>query len=218
MAGVSCREAREQMTELLMLGQPLPWRLTRHLGECDECAREHREIAEVAAVLGRADPAVAEQGWRPANYELSRLSPDLGVRIGRQVALAQRRRRRRAAVGLAAAAVVGALALVPATLPASAPASTVAFSREGSMIPHSWGTEVPIALSGLTPGQSYTMVTEDATGRRTPAGSVQSPTGGPVHTRMVTSMNRDTITTLLIMDGSGSAPVAQIPVTPPTTR
>ncbi|QUQ64360.1 hypothetical protein [Kutzneria sp. CA-103260] len=218
MASVSCREARAEMTELLMLGQPLPWRLNRHLAECDECGRERREIAEIADVLGRADPAVAEAGWRPPHDDLPGPSPDLGARIGRQVATARRRRnRRRAALGLAAAAAIAAIVILPTTLPASGPASVVALSRDGSMIQHSWGTEVPVALSGLEPGRSYDMVTEDATGRRAPAGSVQSPTGQPVHTRMVTSMNRDAIATLLIMDGTGATPVARIPVSPPTT-
>lgn len=84
------------------------------------------------------------------------------------------------------------------------------------MVTRPWGTEVPVALSGLRSGETYRMMTVNAAGARTSGGSVRAATDEPVSTRMVTAMRRDTITALIVEDEEGRV-VARVPVKPPPT-
>ncbi|MER7399091.1 hypothetical protein ABT381_26685, partial [Streptomyces sp. NPDC000151] len=116
---------------------------------------------------------------------------------------------------LAAAAVLAAVAvLVPVAVHErdSGPVDVVTVAREGLMIPRPWGTEVPVSLSGLTPGRTYRMMTADADGHRMPAGSLTAP-GPGARTRMMTAMARDAIKSLLVEDQDGRL-VADLPVRP----
>jgi len=106
--------------------------------------------------------------------------------------------------------------LVPLALSEQEPAHPVAVvtvSREGLMIPHPWGTEVPVTLSGLRPGETYRMLTADAAGHRMPGGSITAP-GTGARTRLMTAMDRESITSLLVEDQHGRV-VADLPVQPP---
>lgn len=207
-----CLEIRMLLTECLMLDRPLPPEPARHLRGCAECAREAEDVRRVVRTLRSADfpviPAVDRNGTRPG---------DLGERIGREVAAVRRTRRRRLALGVAAAALAACSTAVAWSIfhDGAPPPRTVGLVREGRMILQPWGTEVPIVLSGLEPGQTYRMMTLDAVGRSTPAGSVRATAvDSAVHTRMVTGMSRDSIRTLLVEDSRGRS-VARLAVAPP---
>lgn len=50
-----CAAHRGELTERLLLGRPLPGRLSRHITGCACCARELGEISEVVATLHRGE-------------------------------------------------------------------------------------------------------------------------------------------------------------------
>jgi hypothetical protein len=179
------------ITEQLMLGKPLTADMARHVASCLRCAREAREINEVVTTLARMSSSAAIV---PNGLSLRPL-PELGPRNTR------RRTGRRTALLAAAAAVVAGLAIFPVvTASDDSPVTTVALTRTGYMVAHPWGTEVPVSLSGVSSGHTYNLMTEDATGRRVPAGSIRPASDGPVYTRMVTAMTRESIKVLLVED------------------
>lgn len=90
----------------------------------------------------------------------------------------------------------------------------VVLLRDGLMIPHPWGAEVPIVLEGLQNGRTYHLATQDASGNLAPAGSVRAD-GRTVRTHMTTAMTRDQITALLITDSVGTS-LARMAVQPPS--
>jgi hypothetical protein len=146
------------------------------------------------------------------------------VRIARQVRSARAARWRRIAVGAAAAVLVGCGGLIPvlsheysATQPGQSAVQAVGLARAGVMIPQPWGTEVPVSLSGLQPGQVYHLMTENGVGQRAPAGSVRVVSDEPVLTNMVTAMRRDSIVRLLLEDQQGRK-VAEVTVFPPSAN
>ncbi|MFC6065503.1 hypothetical protein [Streptomyces ochraceiscleroticus] len=201
-----CQAVRSQATELLLLGRPLPAALTRHLAGCEECAAECEGVRRVVRTFERAEGAPARlpaPGLLPLPSAVPAPAPRPRPRRARRVAL------------LAAAAVLAVLAvLVPVAVHDrdSGPVDVVTVAREGLMIPHPWGTEVPVSLSGLTPGRTYRMMTADADGHRMPAGSLTAP-GPGARTRMMTAMARDAIKSLLVEDQDGRL-VADLPVRP----
>jgi hypothetical protein len=226
MRDTACHPARLALTEYLMLGQPLPSWLSQHVAGCPGCAAQADEVREVTRTLRRADPVAAlgsvrgapgsGPGGQPAPRE------DLGQYVVRQIQSARsvRRHRRRALVGaVAASLVLGCAGLIPALGGGHKAASqgqgaeaAVHLVRTGTMIPQPWGTEVPVALSHMRPGEIYQFMTENAAGQLVQAGSARAMTGTSVRTDMVTAMRRDSIVALLVEDQHGH-PLAKISVT-----
>jgi hypothetical protein len=117
------------------------------------------------------------------------------------------------------ALVLGAAGLIPAlagqhgaATQGPEAAAAVHLARTGQMTPRPWGTEIPVALSHMQPGQTYQFMTENAAGQLDQAGSARAMTGTSVRTDMVTAMRRDTIVALLVEDQHGH-PLAKISVT-----
>ncbi|MFF6999004.1 hypothetical protein ACFY93_29190 [Streptomyces sp. NPDC008313] len=220
-----CFRSRPLLTELRMRGAPLPEELSRHLEECPDCAREAVETDDVVRTLRRADPLA---GWIDTRLLGTPESPseDLGDRIRREVAGARADDRprprprygRRIALGVAAGFVTAAAVVVPLTLDEdqAPPATAVVLVRDGGMVERPGGTEVPVALSGLEAGKTYRMMTVNAEGTRLAGGTVRAANDGPVDTRMVTAMRKDTITALIVEDEDGRV-VTRVPVAPSTT-
>ncbi|MDO0924021.1 hypothetical protein QQY24_00620 [Streptomyces sp. TG1A-8] len=208
----TCHAVRMELTELLMLERPLPTPLARHLAGCDACADEAEGVRRVIRTFERAEsPLTIRDDAHPAR--LARTPLGRAVRTKPSYA----RGRRRAALVTAAVALACCVAVtVTADGDRSAPAATrVTLSREGRMVERGWGTEVPVSLSGLRPGQTYRLMTADADGRRMPAGSLRADEGGSsLHTRMMTAMPRRRISVLLVQDEHGRL-VASVKVTPP---
>ena len=225
-----CSRYRPLLTEHLLLGTAPPQDASRHLEQCPECARETAEAHDVVRTLRRAHP-LDGPAWpgAPAPAPSLRPADDLGDRIGREVARAEEnagapgprlpRRLLPVLLGLAAA-LASAAAVVPLSLDDGDPApvtTPVAMVREGKMVDRDWGTEVPVALSGLKEGETYRMMTVNADGGRTPGGSVRAASSGEqVSTRMMTAMPRHTITALIVEDGDGRV-VTRVPVRPATS-
>lgn len=217
-----CTHLRPHLTEHLLLGTPLPRDLTRHLNQCPDCTREATELDDVIHTLRHGDPLAGLVSPHADDPE-ARPSEDLWERIRRgtteaeTVAVRPVRRRRRIALGVAAAFVTAAAFVVPFTethdqTPAHTTASVV-LVRDGKMTEHPWGTEVPVALSGLKAGETYRMMAANASGTRLPGGSVRVTTDKPITTTMTTAMRKDTITALIVEDAHGHV-VTRVPVTP----
>ncbi|GAA3755667.1 hypothetical protein [Streptomyces tremellae] len=197
-----CRDVREEITELLLLDRPLPAPLARHVASCEGCAAEAEGVRRVMRTFERADSPLAP--W----------TPPAPAPVPRP-----RRVRRRAAVaaGSVVLAACAALATVVVTSDDGTHTSVAAvrLAQDGAMVPHAWGTEIPVSLSGLDAGGTYRLMTGDAHGERLPAGSVHAGGrgGAPMHVRMTTAMPRDSITTLYVQDAAGHF-VASTPVRP----
>jgi hypothetical protein len=218
-----CFPFRPLLTERLLLGTPLPEDVSRHLDRCPDCTREASETDDVVRTLRRADPIAGWTDERACETD-AQPSSDLGDRIRRETAgsktaarpawTVRPKRRRRIALGAAAALVAAAAVVVPlVATPDPAPETSVVLTRQGQMVDHPWGTEVPVALSGLEAGETYRMMTVNAEGTRAPGGSLWAASDEPVSTRMMTAMSKDTITALIVEDGAGRV-VTRVPVRP----
>lgn len=218
-----CFPFRPLLTEHLLLGTPLPDGLSRHLARCPDCTREVSETDDVVRTLQRVNP-LADRARPRASDMRAQPSKSLGDRIRRDVAAAKAARTartgrgRRVALGVAAAFVTAAAVIVSLTAVDEEPppdtSASVVLTRQGRMIDRPWGTEVPVALSGLEAGETYRVMTVNADGRRLPGGSVRDESGGDsVSLRMATAMRRDTITALIVEDEEGRV-VTRVPVVP----
>jgi len=205
MTEMECQTNRLDVTESLMLGRPLSEPLVRHVERCSACAQDLAEVHEVKRALDWMSQPVPFDPGRPAGH------PELGERITRRVRSVRMARQRRIVISVAAAAVIGVAGLIPVfggvggPLPEQSQSAvqTVALVRTGRMVAQPWGTVVPVALSGLTPGHIYRLMTTDASGRQVQAGSVRSANGLPISTSMTTAMSRDSINALLVLDDQG---------------
>lgn len=74
----------------------------------------------------------------------------------------------------------------------------------------------PVAVTGLQPDQTYRLMTSDASGHTAPGGSVRVPEPGTVYTKIMTAMQRNTITAVIVKDVSGHV-VARMPIASPPT-
>lgn len=218
----SCFPHRTALTEHQLLGTPLPTEVRRHLERCPDCSREAIETENVVRTLHRAGPAAARTEDRMAPPS-GGPSHDLRDRIVREVThqapAARRQRLPRVALGVAAAALAAVAVVVPVSLSGDqAPVSStsITLTRHGRMVEKSWGTEVPVVLSGLADGQTYRMMAVNADGKKASGGSVSGKGPAPVSLRMVTAMPRNTITALLVEDEHGHV-VSRLPVRPTAT-
>ncbi|MEF9915496.1 hypothetical protein RJT17_35965 [Streptomyces sp. P5-A9] len=222
MAGAMNKECfpfRPLLTEHLLLGTPWPKELSRHLDQCPDCTREAGETEDVVRTLQRVNP-LADWARVPAPEIHARPSRELRERIRREMdgeKTARTTRGRRIALGLAAACVTATAVIIPLNTPdqeSRAPeATSVVLVRQGKMIDRPYGTEVPVALSGLRAGETYHMVTVNADGTRISGGSVRAENGEQFSFRMVTAMDKDTITELMVEDEDGRV-VTRVPVRP----
>ncbi|MGW7575897.1 hypothetical protein [Streptomyces sp. NPDC054765] len=205
----ACRDVRLMLAECLMLGLPLPAAVTGHLDDCQECCRDASDIKDVYRTLRRTWPHHLSPTEVP-------LPPGLGAKVHVGITEARQvrtRRRRRLAVGAAAVAAVVAAVTTPVWFGQRPPAprSAVAVAREGQMVPHAWGTEVPVVLTGLHPGQTYRVMTADASGNCTPGGSMRVSEDETVHMRIMAAMPREAIAAVLVEDQSGKV-MARLPI------
>ncbi|MFE6894430.1 hypothetical protein [Streptomyces sp. NPDC057694] len=205
----SCHAVLVELTELFMLDRPLPAPVARHLAGCEACAAEAEGVHRVVRTFERAEsPLPVRDTSRPARSPLRAVSPH-------RPAGSRGRRRAAAVVTAVMLASCAVVALVSHEERTDAVAAQVTLSREGRMVERSWGTEVPVTLSGLSPGKTYRMMTADADGRTVPAGSLRAGEDpSSLHTRMMTAMPRQRITALLVQDEHGRM-VARTKVTPP---
>ncbi|MFD9903548.1 hypothetical protein [Streptomyces sp. NPDC059063] len=203
-----CTAIREEVTELLLLGRPLPAPLARHIASCEGCAEEAEGVRRVVRTFERTD-----------SLRVPPALPELSGTTAVDTAWGRRRVRRRVAAGIASlvlAACAAFVAVVAATgNDTRTSAASVQVAQDGKMIAHPWGTEIPVSLSGLRAGSTYRLMTGNASGERVQAGSVRASGQGeaPLRVRLTTAMSKDAIATLYVQDADGRF-VAQAPAGP----
>jgi len=149
-----------------------------------------------AGVLG--DDATIRAAYVSHGGELSRF------------ALRSLRELRRSGAALLAAGLAVVLwfaVLAPSPPPPRAPREPVAFTlvsagvdASATLIAHTWGTEVNLVATGLTPGTRYTVVLVGRNGRRVTAGTFIGVSRQPVRCNLNAALLRTDAAELLVTD------------------
>ncbi len=187
----------------------------------DPAAREEEaDLRRVADLLAAADPVVV--GGPGPDLRDAEPSPGLEDRVVTAV-LGERRGGRgarrwgTAGAGLvAAAAVVGAIALVvqpePPVVPGTLGATEqIAFDvrEEGvevtaAAVAHTWGTELEMEIVGFETGEVYTVTLESGAGETVVAGSLIGDSTKPIVCSMNGALMRAEAEAVVVTDASGA--------------
>ncbi len=167
--------------------------VSEHLYDCPEARALADEFAATAAALSHARPERVESTSAAAPAP----SPErLYGQIATRLAASRTRKRRRAWVmGAAAAAVlVGVLVTAAVTSsPTRTGSQQVAIANDVvdgaiTFVNRSWGTEIHLQATGLTPGQQYNVWMERADGSRVAAGTFTGITGARVSVTLASAL------------------------------
>jgi len=183
MTAEGCREWRELVGAhaLGQLADDERAALEAHLEGCPECRAELDSLAGVARLMPLADPARFGAAPRPPAALGDRVLA--AVESERRAGERRVRGRRRRRFGLAlSGAVPVAAALAIFVLGGGGgegqPEREVAFHSlpprmeiDTTLVPHSFGTEIHVYVSGVRSGTLCRVFLRDAAGRRSPAGS-----------------------------------------------
>lgn len=149
--------------------------LAEHLAGCADCRATADEFRSTAAALTGTTAPTATPSAVPS-------SDDLSTRITARVDGERHRRDRRrhfvAAVTAAAAVVLIAISIAIVRQSDSNPAFSERIALSGADVhgdaqlqARDWGTQIHLAVSGVTPGQRYNVWLERADGSRVGAGT-----------------------------------------------
>ena len=200
--------------------------LRAHLDGCATCRAELAELAPLAEALRLVDH---ERQASPASPP-----PDLGARIAAQVGherelrdrRASSRRRARTASWAAAAVLLVGTAFGAGTLvdedapPPAVVREPVALRPQqpgigvssAVLVPHTWGLEVQLTMTGFAPGEHYRAVALARDGERLPAGEFLGVAGRPVVCNMQAALLRqDAVGFLVLDDGGRTVAAADLP-------
>ena len=187
--------------------------LQAHLDGCPACRAELAELVPLSAALRLADPEHLDATPAPP--------AGLGSRILAQVAQERSRRdlqRRHRLLAAAAASVVLALGGASAVLltgddaPPAVATERVALQarvpdlqvRSADLVPHTWGVEVTVVLTGLHPGERYHALVVDRAGRRLPAGEFLGVDDRPATCDLQAALLRQDARGFLLVDAAGT--------------
>lgn len=162
--------------------------MQRHLEACEECRAEEEELRRVVALLPE-DPfdELAPESSPPPGLEdrtVAAATRDAAAREPaphrRSGSLKRRLTLAGAAVAVVALGLAAALTGLPGTNeeprlgdvePVSFSVAPEEVSVDGSVIAHTWGTEVVLEMEGLEDGETYTVNIETESGESVPAGT-----------------------------------------------
>jgi len=183
MTAERCREWRELLGAYALDRLPVGERagLEAHLEGCAECRAELDSLAGVARLMPLADPGRFETAPSPPAALGDRVLA--AVESERRASERESRGRRRWRLGLALSGVAAATAALAIFVLAGsggegAPEREVAFHSlpprmeiETTLVPHSFGTEIHVYVSGVRSGTLCRVFLRDDAGRRSSAGS-----------------------------------------------
>jgi hypothetical protein len=187
----------------------------RHVAGCDLCQDEVQELSFTVSLLSFV--TLEDLEWLEAE-ERSRRSAGPGSTSAHQ----PRRARRRAVIGLAAAAVAGALAfpvarvldhpapsasaqVLRATDPITRVTAAVTLARQES------GTRVTLDLSGAYPSGWCALVARSRDGHTDTAATWRADASGAAHVAGMTAISTSRLSELDVVTGSGRL-LVRIPV------
>jgi hypothetical protein len=175
-----CREHREQLGALVLgrLQGAERAAVQAHVDGCEACTREVAELAPLAGLLARVDPAHVEAPPAPP----ARLGELVSQRIRAEGRVRTQRRRLTglALAGAAAAAVIAAFAATsllessesgPPTQSVTFPSSRPGVNVSAAVAPRAWGSELTMTVRGIRPGTLCRVWLRRTDGQRVPAGS-----------------------------------------------
>jgi anti-sigma factor RsiW len=168
------------------LEQPRRAAVRDHLSECAWCRDELEELAPVAALLTKADPAV--------------------VLAAAAEPVRARRRRWALAPAAAAAAIVAALAIAqlrPQTEAVRFDPAPPGVHAAASVTPRAWGMQVNLQTSGLPVGRVYHVWCETAHGADVSAGTFNALPGRSVRVVLSTALRYSEWTVLRVRAPDG---------------
>jgi hypothetical protein len=180
--------------------------LDDHVARCASCGHERDELARAARVLPVADPDHLDEHRMPHRLEVAVLGRlDADARHGRRV----RQMRVGGVVLGAAAAVIGALAIVVTLTAAPAASRTLALAgRPGvtasvRLTAQEWGTAVQIDEQGQPGGQVMWVSMRTTDGRWWPTGTYTTVTGGQLTVDMACALASHDIAGVWVRDAAG---------------
>jgi anti-sigma factor RsiW len=158
--------------------------LDAHVASCEACRAERARLVQVAALLPLFDPSTPPSTGAPPELELRVLE-----RIADERQRARRRRSALVAGGIAAAVLVGVVALSVTALRGDDQAEVdgieVAFAdapagvdASALIVPDGDATLVSLDVTGLDPGIVYALWLSDDDGERAPAGTFKPEADG----------------------------------------
>ncbi|MGE5283153.1 MAG: anti-sigma factor family protein [Chloroflexota bacterium] len=185
MTAERCREWRESLGAYALGQLPEGERagLEAHLEGCPDCRGELESLAGVARVMPLADPEHLESAPSPPPALADRVLAAVEAEQRAGEGHTRKRRHRRfglalSGVAAAAAAAVLAIFVLGGGSGESAPEREIAFGSlptgmeiDTTLIPHSFGTEIHVYVSGVRSGTLCRVFLRDAAGRRVSAGS-----------------------------------------------
>ena len=166
----------------------------------------------MAAALEDADPELFEtdEPRPPADLQERTLSL-IGQARDSELAKRRRQRRQRSALAAVAAVLLVAVGLLVVWPQFSAPPQEpLAFSEvaggvdaEGSLIPHTWGTEANLLIEGLDDGRNYRAAFTKSDGAEVPAGTFIGTEAQPVDCNLNAAVLRENATQLEVRTMEG---------------
>jgi hypothetical protein len=166
--------------------------LETHLNGCPICQNELEQIVPIAALLPKVDPDKLEE---PLAFPPAHLAERVYERVGQERRRESRRRPAGMGLGIAAAFLVVFLALStfflleepgervtlqPVAARTALPAGFQNLEATATLRAEDYSTQIELDVTGLTPGQTYTVWLERADGTRVPAGGFQAFDQGPI--------------------------------------
>ena len=182
MTAERCREWRELLGAHVLGRLPADERtgLEAHLEGCAECRAELDSLAGVAQLMPLADPERLGAAPRPPAALGDRVLAAVAAERRAGERRARGRRRWRFGLSLAGGAAAAALAIfaLGGGGGESPPEREIAFHSlpprmeiDTTLVPHSFGTEIHVYVSGVRSGTLCRVFLRDGSGRRSSAGS-----------------------------------------------
>lgn len=228
----NCADCRELLGAHALGGlrEPELGRILGHLERCEACRREHEKLRAVVGALGETAPVPDESP--PPELEERVVSGVLGAGYGTAGSTSAddtsgvRRSRsgpagwRRGLIGLGVAAaavifvVVGVFAFDSLTggpeeyglgdeEPITFVETPASVAADGTVIAHTWGTELVLEVEGLQSGEVYTATLESADGSPVPAGTFVGVEGVKIDCQLNGAVLREDTRSVSITDESG---------------
>lgn len=193
--------------------------LRRHLEGCESCRLEEEELRRIVALLPEEPFDELPREAPLPNLEDRTVAAATGDAAARRTAPHRSRQPVRrltlagTAVAIVAVGLIAALTVLPGTdqEPGLGDVEPVSFSVapedvsvDGSVVSHTWGTEVMLDMEGLEEGETYAVAIETDDGESVPAGTFVGDADIPVECELNGAVLREDASTVTATDAQGN--------------